>query len=115
MCCRSLFWPFNVSSSKRNGELHPSINVDCTLDASQYNIETNKSNTDASGYMKIASQVQKQSIAAEYEIPIKSPSVKTIEAPVPFPDQLETTTIYEMPTVPNQTAYLTEDFKKRPT
>ena len=114
MCCRSLFWPFNVSSSKRNGELHPSINVDCTLDASQCNLEMNKLNTDASGYMKIAPQVQKQSIAAEYEVPIKSPSVETTKAPVPFPDQLGTT-IYEMPTVPNQTAYLTEDFKKRPT
>ena len=110
-----LFWPFNVLSSKRNGELHPSINVDCTLDTSQYHIGTTKSNTDTSGYMKMASQFHKQSIPAEYEIPIKSPPAKTTKAPVSLSDNLESRTLYEMPTVPDQTAYLTEDFKKRPT
>lgn len=117
LLCRSMFWPFNIHSCKRNGELHPSINVDYSLGTSQHHIGATNSNTDTSGYIKMASQVQKQlqCIPAEYEIPIKSPSPKTSKAPVPIPDTLDINAIYEMPTVPNQTAYLTEDFKKRPT
>lgn len=104
-----MFWPFNVSSCKRNGQLHPSIDVDCTLGTTQHRTETVDSNTDTSGYMKMASQVQKQPSPAEYEVPIKSPSPKTDRAPVPI--DVDVNAIYEMPTVPNQTAYLTEDFK----
>lgn len=111
--CRSMFWPFNVLSSKRNGELHPSINVDCTLGTTQHHMGTTDSSTDTSGYIKMASRVQKQSIPAEYEVPIKSPPPKTNKAPVAVLDRIDMT-LYEMPTVPSQTAYLTEDFKKRP-
>ena len=89
--------------------------MDCTLDTSQYHAETTKSGTDTSGYMKIAPPVHKQFIAAEYEIPIRSPPAKTTKAPVQLSDELEASTLYEMPTVPAQTAYLTEDFKKKPT
>ena len=108
-----MFWPINVLSSKRNGELHPSINVDCTLSTTQHHMGTADSSTDTSGYVKMASQVQKQSIPAEYEVPIKSPPPKTNKAPVAVLDRIDMT-LYEMPTVPSQTAYLTEDFKKRP-
>ena len=83
------------------------------MDTSQYHAETTKSGTDTSGYMKI--QAHKQFIPAEYEIPIKSPPAKTTKAPVQLSDELEASTLYELPTVPDQTAYLTEDFKKRPT
>ena len=89
--------------------------MDCTLDTTQYHTGATKSSTDASGYMKIASQVRKQFIPADYEIPIKSPPAETTKAPVPLSDKVEASTLYEMPTVPHQTAYLTEDFKKRPT
>jgi len=112
-----MFWPFNVYSSKRNGQLHPSINVDLTLGNSQHMTGTTNSNTDTSGYVQMASQVQKlQSIPAEYEIPIKSPPPNSSKKPVSISNELgKTGTLYEMPTVPEQTAYLTEDFKKRPT
>lgn len=111
-----MFWPINVLSSKRNGELHPSINVVCTLDNSQYCIGTTNSNTDTSGYVQMASQVQKVSmpvsVPVEYEVPIKSPPAKISKAPVPLPNKLGVSTIYEMPTVPDQTAYLTEDSRR---
>lgn len=89
--------------------------MDCTLDTSQSHAGTTKLGTDTTGYMKIATQVHKQFIPAEYEIPIRSPPAKITKAPVQLSDKLEASTLYEMPTVPDQSAYLTEDFKKRPT
>lgn len=106
-----MFWPINIHSSKRNGRLHPSINVDCTLDVFQDHIGTTDSSTHTNGCdAKKASQVETQPKPAEYEIPIKSPPASKKE-PVPL---TSFSTIYEMPTVPHQTAYLTEDFKKKP-
>jgi len=92
-----MFWPFNVDSSKRNGHLHPSIVVDSTVNP---NTET----TNTADYVKMSSPflqaVSNETKPADYEIPIKSPPVKA-------------TTIYELPSIPDQTAYLTQDFDQK--
>ena len=105
-----MFWPFNVDSSKRNGHLHPSIVVDSTVNP---NIGTTDT-TNTAGYVKIASPflqgVSNDPTPAEYEIPMKSPPADKDIATTKSSGEFVATTIYEMPRVPNQTAYLTQDF-----
>ncbi|XP_065908834.1 uncharacterized protein [Dysidea avara] len=111
---RSMFWPFNVDSSKRNGHLHPSIVVDSTVSP---NTGTNGT-TNTAGYVKMSSPflqtVSNESKPADYEIPIKSPpAVEDAKATAKPPDEFVTATIYEMPSIPDQTAYLTQDFDQK--
>jgi len=105
-----MFWPFNVDSSKRNGRLHPSIVVDSTVSPTTETIDA----TNTADYVKMSSpfpqDVSNDAMPADYEIPIKSPPVN---ATTKLPSEFVTSTIYEMPSMPDQTAYLTQDFDQK--